>query len=49
MYNKNKKYIGSFKTEEEAAKCYDEYAMKYHKKNALLNFSHKGFRKFNYQ
>ena len=43
MVNRNKNYIGNFKSEDEAAKKYDEYAMKYHKDKARLNFSHKGF------
>ena len=30
-------------TEEEAAKVYDEYAMKFHKNKARLNFPHKGY------
>ena len=46
MINRNKNYIGNFKSEEEAAKAYDEYAMKYHKNKARLNFSHKGFIKY---
>ena len=43
MVNRNKNYIGNFKSEDEAAKIYDEYAMKFHKDKARLNFSHKGF------
>ena len=43
MINRNKNYIGNFKTEEEAAKVYDEYAMKFHKNKARLNFPHKGY------
>ena len=43
MINRNKNYIGNFKSEEEAAKAYDEYAMKFHKNKARLNFPHKGF------
>jgi hypothetical protein len=43
MINRNKNYIGNFKSEEEAAKVYDEYAMKFHKNKARLNFPHKGF------
>ena len=46
MINRNKNYIGNFKSEEEAAKAYDEYAMKYHKSKARLNFSHQGFIKY---
>ena len=43
MINRNKNYIGNFETEEEAAKVYDEYAMKFHKNKARLNFPHKGY------
>jgi len=43
MINRNKNYIGNFKTEEEAAKVYDEYAMEFHKDKARLNFPHKGY------
>ena len=43
MINRNKNYIGNFKTEDEAAKAYDEYAMKFHKNKARLNFFHQGF------
>ena len=43
MINRNKNYIGNFNSEEEAAKVYDEYAMKYHKEKARLNFPHKGY------
>ena len=46
MINRNKNYIGNFKSEVEAAKAYDEYAMKYHKNKARLNFSHQGFIKY---
>ena len=46
MINRNKNYIGNFKSEEEAAKAYDEFAMKYHKNKARLNFSHQGFIKY---
>ena len=46
MINRNKNYIGNFKSEEEAAKAYDEYAIKYHKNKARLNFSHQGFIKY---
>lgn len=31
-------YLGCFKTEEEAGKCYDQAAQKYHKEFANLNF-----------
>ena len=43
MVNRNKNYFGNFKSEDEAAKKYDEYAMKYHKNKARLNFSHLGY------
>ena len=43
MINRNKNYIGNFKSEEEAAKVYDEYAMKFHKEKARLNFPHQGY------
>jgi hypothetical protein len=43
MINRKKNYIGNFKSEEEAAKVYDEYAMKYHKNKARLNFPHQGY------
>ena len=46
MINRNKNYIGNFKSEDEAAKVYDEYAMKFHKNKARLNFSHQGFIKY---
>ena len=46
MINRNKNYIGNFKSEEEAAKAYDEYAMKFHKNKARLNFFHQGFVKY---
>lgn len=46
MINRNKNYIGNFKSEDEAAKAYDEYAMKFHKNKARLNFSHQGFIKY---
>ena len=43
MINRNKNDIGNFKSEEEAAKAYDEYAMKFHKNKARVNFPHKGY------
>ena len=46
MVNRNKNYIGNFKSEDEAAKAYDEYAMKFHKNKARLNFAHQGFIKY---
>lgn len=46
MINRNKNYIGNFKSEVEAARAYDEYAMKFHKGKARLNFFHQGFMKY---
>jgi hypothetical protein len=46
MINRNKNYIGNFKSEVEAARAYDEYAMKFHKSKARLNFFHQGFMKY---
>ena len=46
MINRNKISIGNFKSEDEAAKVYDEYAMKFHKNKARLNFYHQGFIKY---
>lgn len=46
MANRKKKYIGNLKSEVEAAKIYDEYAMKFHKNKARLNFFHQGFVKY---
>ena len=46
MTNRNKNYIGNFKSEVEAARAYDEYAMKFHKSKARLNFFHQGFMKY---
>ena len=46
MINRNKISIGNFKSEDEAAKAYDEYAMKFHKNKARLNFYHQGFIKY---
>lgn len=40
MYDRHKYYIGNFKSEDEAAKVYDECAIKYHKEKAILNFYH---------
>jgi len=38
MINKKKMYIGSFATEEEAAKNYDYVAIRYHGSKAKTNF-----------
>ena len=46
MINRNKICIGNFKSEDEAAKVYDSYAMKYHKEKARVNFPYKGFIKY---
>lgn len=46
MINRNKNYIGNFKSEDEAAHAYDELAKKYHKDKARLNFSYEGFKKY---
>ena len=43
MINRKKNFIGNFNSEEEAANAYDEYAMKYHKNKARLNFPHQGY------
>ena len=43
MINRNKNYIGNFETEEEDDKVYDEYAMKFHKNKARINFTHKEY------
>ena len=37
-YDRKSKFIGSFNNEIEAAKAYDEAAIKYHKEFAVLNF-----------
>lgn len=38
LFNHNKKFIGYFEDETEAAKAYDEAAKLYHKEFAVLNF-----------
>ena len=38
--NYEKKYIGTFKTETQAALAYDFYALAFHKTNARTNFSY---------
>jgi hypothetical protein len=43
-YNNKTIYIGSFKTDIEAAKAYDEAAKKYYGKYACLNFPEKKYR-----
>jgi hypothetical protein len=43
MINRKKNFIGNFKSEEEAANAYDEYAMKYHNNKASINFPHQGY------
>ena len=40
MINRKKTYIGNYESEEEAAKKYDEYAIKYHGDKAKTNFYH---------
>ena len=42
MINRKKMYIGNYESEEEAAKVYDEYALKYHGNKAKTNFNHEG-------
>jgi len=47
MINRKKTYIGNYESEEEAAKVYDEYALKYHGNKAKTNFNHEGNFQFN--
>ena len=43
MINRKKTYIGNYESEEEAAKAYDQYAIKYHGDKARTNFFYKGY------
>lgn len=42
MINRQKNYIGNYDTEEEAARIYDQVAIKYHKEKARTNFQYEG-------
>ena len=43
MINRKKTYIGNYDSEEEAAKAYDQYAIKYHGDKARTNFFYQGY------
>ena len=43
MINRNKNYIGNFKSEDEAVRAYVKYEMKFHKNKDRLNYFHQGF------
>lgn len=42
MINRQKTYVGNYDTEEEAARAYDEVAIKFHKDKARTNFEYEG-------
>ena len=43
MINRKKTYIGNYDSEEDAAKAYDQYAIKYHGDKARTNFFYQGY------
>ena len=43
MINRKKTYIGNYDSEEEAARDYDQYAIKYHGDKARTNFFYQGY------
>jgi hypothetical protein len=47
MINRKKNYIGSFDSEEDAAKEYDKLAIKYHGEMARTNFYYEGYNQVN--